>query len=135
MRNIIFLTLTLIGFGGTFLFTQFKAPPYSLDCSDPELKCANYILCRPDIKFDRYTHVYYVAERVFIALIYFCVWFYVRNFSTFVCFILFTFYALDYLVFFNDPAPGIPVSFAMLMGGTIFILLIYEVKEWVYGNS
>lgn len=135
MRNIVFLSLTLIGFGSTFLFTQFKAPPYTLDCSDPELNCANYILVRTDIKFDLYTHVYYVAERVFIALIYFSVWLYARNFSAFVCFVLFSFYALDYLVFFNDPPPGMPVSFAMLMGGIIFILLIYETKQWVYGNS
>lgn len=135
MRNILFLSLTLIGFGSTFLFTQFKAPPYTLDCSDPELKCAHYIFARYDLYFDLYTHSYYVAERVFIALIYFAVWIYARNFCTLVCFVLFSFYALDYLLFFNDPIPGLPVSFAMLMGGIIFILLIYEVKQWVYGNS
>lgn len=135
MRNILFLSLTLIGFGSTFLFTQFKSPPYTLDCSDPELKCAKYILARPDIKFDRYTHVYYLAERAFIAILYFCIWLYARNFCTLVCFVLFSFYALDYVVFFNDPAPGVPVSFAMLMGGIIFILLIYETRQWVYGNS
>lgn len=125
----------MIGFGSTFLFTQFKAPPYTLDCSDPELRCGNYIFGRPDLYFDLYTHVYYVAERFFIAMIYIGAWVYARNICTFICAILFMVYAIDYLAFFNDPVPGLPVSFAMLMAGVLLITLLYETKKYIYGSS
>ncbi len=134
MRNIIFLSLTLIGFGGTFLFTQFNAPPYTLNCV-PALKCGHYILARPDLYFDLYTHVYYLTERVFIAMIYCGAWVLMRNWATLITFILFAFYALDYLLFFNDPIPGIGISYAVLMAGILLILLLYEFKHWAHGNS
>lgn len=67
------------------------------------------------------------------------IWFNEKCLSYAVTGILFGLYFFDYWVFFNDPIPGLPWSYAFILGGIMVLLIIYEigltVKRYLDGNS
>lgn len=134
MRRLLSLCLTLVGFGMTFGFYLFK-PSQSVACIDPELLCRQYILFRPDLTFDAYSHSYLIGERVFIAMAYMQIWTFDKGLSSFCCFLLFSLYILDYLLFFNDPIPGTSISFAMFMAGCFSLMILREFYILLHGDS
>lgn len=134
MKRIVSLCLTLAGFGLTFVFNRFEAPDAAV-CTDPKLLCKSYILFRPELIFDAYSHAYFMGERVFVALIFLQVWLFDKGFSSACCAVLFAAYVLDYVLFFNDPIPGTSVSFAMFMGGCFILMILREFYLLVWKRS
>lgn len=133
MKRILSLCLTAAGFGLTFVFNIFDYP-VTPPCTDDKL-CSHYIIFRPDLFFDTYSYVFFLGERIFVALIYLQVWMFDRGLSSLCCFILFSLYILDYMLFFNDRIPGTSISFAMFMGGCFLIMILREFYLLLHGNS
>lgn len=126
MRNIIFLSITLLGFGGSYVFYLFTPPPFTLLCT-PELQCGHWIVFRPELFFDKHSHFYLIGERIMIAAAYVGAWVLIRNYVTFTTAILFLLYIGDYILFFNDPIPKLGVSYAYFMAGALTIMWIVEI--------
>lgn len=109
----------LAGFGASLLYLMFQ---------QGEL-VDSYITLRPDVQISKYDHVYYIGERFNLVAFAFIIYMLKPNAVTMAAFFLYVLYFFDFKLLFNDPYPGMPYNYSVIMVGCLIILLLIP-YEW-----
>ena len=109
-----------LGYTLSFMFTLVE---------EGALKSNNYILFKK-INMDLNTHLYYLGERFNFICLFYVIYRLADHWLFSVTFYISILYFIDYILFYNDPILGIGISFAMLKGGALCVLLILSLTKY-----
>lgn len=118
-RSEILFWITL-GYAMSFLFTLV---PEGYAVSE------KYILFKKT-SMDLNTHMYYLGERFNFICLFYVIYKLASHWLFEVTLYISILYFIDYILFYNDPIVGIGISFAMIKGGTLCLLLILSLTKY-----